>query len=81
MSAEESKPEASAAGFRAYYALAALVVGIVAGMFAGELGPAARNGALGVTGFVGILWLNGLKMTVIPLVVALLIVGITDAAM
>ena len=80
MSAEESKPEASAAGFRAYYALAALVVGIVAGMFAGELGPAARNGALGVTGFVGTLWLNGLKMTVIPLVVALLIVGIAKSA-
>src|SRR5690349_17321045 len=48
-------------------------------MMAGGLGP-LRDDALGVTGFVGTLWLNGLKMTVIPLVVALLIVGIAKSA-
>ena len=34
----------------------------------------ARLAALAVAGFVGTLWLNALKMTVIPLVIALLVV-------
>lgn len=82
MSSAGSKaaPQASGGGFRAYYALAALVVGIIAGMFAGDLNENVRNGALGVAGFVGTLWLNALKMTVIPLVVALLVVGIAKSA-
>jgi len=66
--------------FRAYYALAALVVGLLAGMMAGNLAEGVRNGALGVASFVGTLWLNALKMTVIPLVVALLVVGIAKSA-
>ena len=66
--------------FRAYYALAALVLGLVAGMLAGDLGQTTREGALSVASFVGTLWLNALKMTVIPLVVALLIVGIAKSA-
>jgi Na+/H+-dicarboxylate symporter len=67
-------------GFRAYYALAALVVGLIAGMLANRLGPVQRDDALGVASFVGTLWLNALKMTVIPLVVALLVVGIAKSA-
>jgi Na+/H+-dicarboxylate symporter len=35
---------------------------------------------IGTAGFIGTLWLNALKMTVIPLVVALLIVGIAKSA-
>jgi len=70
----------SARGFRAYWALAALVVGLVLGMLAGGREQGVRDGALGVAGFVGTLWLNALKMTVIPLVVALLIVGIAKGA-
>ena len=35
---------------------------------------------IGVAGFIGTLWLNALKMTVIPLVVALLVVGIAKSA-
>jgi Na+/H+-dicarboxylate symporter len=66
--------------FRAYYALAALVLGLVVGMLAGDLGQTTREGALSVASFVGTLWLNALKMTVIPLVVALLIVGIAKSA-
>ena len=73
-------PSAPARNFRAYYALAALVAGLIAGMFAGVLGEAARANALGVASFVGTLWLNALKMTVIPLVVALLVVGIAKSA-
>lgn len=66
--------------FRAYYALAALVLGLLAGILAGNLSEAPRANALGVASFVGTLWLNGLKMTVIPLVVALLVVGIAKSA-
>jgi Na+/H+-dicarboxylate symporter len=78
----DKKPAAeSAAGtFRAYYALGALLLGIASGMFANHLGEGARNGALAVASFIGTLWLNALKMTVIPLVVALLIVGIAKSA-
>jgi Na+/H+-dicarboxylate symporter len=65
---------------RAYYALGALVVGLVAGMLANRLDASARDAALGVASFVGTLWLNALKMTVIPLVVALLVVGVAKSA-
>src|SRR4051794_18885896 len=49
-------------------------------MVANRLAPAIRDDALGVASFVGTLWLNALKMTVIPLVVALLVVGIAKSA-
>jgi Na+/H+-dicarboxylate symporter len=81
LTAAKDKPAAAAGGsFRAYYALAALIVGLIAGMLAANLGEAARDHALGVASFVGTLWLNALKMTVIPLVVALLVVGIAKSA-
>jgi Na+/H+-dicarboxylate symporter len=82
LSEASDKPtrEAGVQKFRAYYALAALLLGLVAGMLAGDLGQAARDDALSVASFVGTLWLNALKMTVIPLVVALLIVGIAKSA-
>jgi Na+/H+-dicarboxylate symporter len=69
----------SGGGFRAYWALAALIVGLALGAFAGGLPEDVRSNALGVAGFVGTLWLNALKMTVIPLVVALLVVGIAKS--
>src|SRR4051812_27289057 len=72
-------PEESASGLRAYWALAALVIGLSLGALAGGLTESARAGALGVAGFIGTLWLNALKMTVIPLVVALLVVGIAKS--
>jgi proton glutamate symport protein len=79
------KPEAAAAstssgGFRAYWSLAALVAGLLAGASSSHLEPGARTAVLGVASFVGTLWLNALKMTVIPLVVALLVVGIAKSA-
>lgn len=73
-------PARSARSFRAYWALAALVAGLALGSFAGELQPQVRGGMLGTAGFVGTLWLNALKMTVIPLVVALLVTGIARSA-
>ena len=54
-------PEESASGFRAYWALAALVIGLSLGALASELTAAVRAGALGVAGFIGTLWLNALE--------------------
>ena len=72
--------EKAARSFRAYWALAALVAGLVLGLFADRWSAAARDGALSVASFIGTLWLNGLKMTVIPLVVTLLVTGIAKSA-
>jgi proton glutamate symport protein len=77
---EAAAPATRSSGFRAYWALAALVIGLAGGALSGGLEPGARNAILGTAGFVGTLWLNALKMTVIPLVVALLVVGIAKSA-
>ena len=66
-------------GFRAYWALVALILGLALGATAGAWPESLRSGTLGVAGFVGALWLNALKMTVIPLVIALLVVGIAKS--
>ena len=81
MSTKSGKsPAASPRSTRAYWALAALILGLAAGsLVAGETGR-FHDALLGVAGFVGTLWLNALKMTVIPLVVALLVVGIAKSA-
>ncbi|HEX3423420.1 MAG TPA: dicarboxylate/amino acid:cation symporter [Sphingomicrobium sp.] len=67
-------------GFRAYWALAALVFGLIGGSLSPALPAPVHSGVIGTAGFVGTLWLNALKMTVIPLVVALLVVGIAKSA-
>lgn len=59
--------------------LAALVAGIVAGAFVRAEAPQLTGVAEGVEAFGG-LWLNALRMTVIPLVVSLLITGIASVA-
>jgi proton glutamate symport protein len=76
---DQTTPKDSGSGFRAYWALLALVVGLTLGAFADRLMPGVRSGALGVAGFIGTLWLNALKMTVIPLVIALLVTGIAKS--
>ncbi len=61
---------------QALIVLAALIAGLL-------LGPLAERAMPGIgvwAGVVGDMWLNGLKMTVIPLIVALLITGIVKAA-
>ena len=73
-------PQGGANSFRAYYTLASLIAGLAIGMAAGHLGEVARNDALSIASFIGTLWLNALKMTVVPLVVALLVVGIAKSA-
>jgi proton glutamate symport protein len=67
-------------GFRAYWTLGALILGLIAGSFSPGLSPPVHAGVVGTASFIGTLWLNALKMTVIPLVVALLVVGIAKSA-
>ncbi|HEU5286013.1 MAG TPA: cation:dicarboxylase symporter family transporter, partial [Sphingomicrobium sp.] len=57
-----------------------LVLGLGIGALAAKLGDGIREPALQASNVVGGLWLNALKMTVIPLVVALLVVGIARGA-
>lgn len=54
--------------------LIALIGGVALGIFVGE-GYVSQ-----ISDVIGALWLNGLRMTVIPLVVALLITGIAQTA-
>ena len=72
--------EKAARSFRAYWALAALVAGLLLGLSAHSWPAAAHDDAVSVASFVGTLWLNGLKMTVIPLVVTLLVTGVAKSA-
>ena len=75
-SAQSGTPgEPASRGFRTYWALAALIAGLALGAFVGNRSQAA----LDVASFIGTLWLNALKMTVIPLVIALLVVGIAKS--
>jgi len=77
------KPEAVAEpvqGRRAYWVLLSLVLGLGIGAMAAKLGDGIREPALQAAGLIGGLWLNALKMTVIPLVVALLVVGVARGA-
>ena len=68
------------AGASAWLIVIALVLGLVAGMAVQALEPAMRDSAVAVFGTVGGLWLDALRMVVIPLVVALLIKGIVGSA-
>jgi proton glutamate symport protein len=61
---------------KALVVLAALIVGLLLGTWIAE-GSAFLKQAADI---IGTLWLNALRMTVIPLVVALLIVGIVQTA-
>ncbi len=59
---------------KALIILASLIAGLFAGIAIGT-GPVEQ-----VFELIGALWLNGLKMTVVPLVVALLVMGIVKTA-
>lgn len=60
--------------------LGALALGLVAGMSVALLGDGPREPLLRAAVIIGGLWLNALKMTVIPLIVALLVMGIAQGA-
>lgn len=61
---------------KAFFILAMLVAGIFAGELLGQRLPVLTDAA----NVIGTVWLNALRMTVVPLVVALLIVGIVQTA-
>jgi Na+/H+-dicarboxylate symporter len=67
-------------GAKAYWVLLALLVGLGAGALARTLGDEFREPALQSAALIGGLWINGLKMSVIPLIVALLVTGIAQGA-
>jgi Na+/H+-dicarboxylate symporter len=67
-------------GVSPWIIVAALVFGLAAGMAANTFDPKSRDLAISIIGTVGGLWLDALKMTVIPLVVALLVKGIVGSA-
>ena len=67
-------------GARAYWVLGALLAGLLAGVAFASLGEGIREPALQAATMVGGLWLNALKMTVIPLMVSLLVVGVARGA-
>ena len=56
--------------------LAALIVGVGLGIAFGAAAPAVQEWAQAI----GTLWLNALRMTIVPLIVALLVTGIAAAA-
>ena len=62
-----------------YGALLSLVLGIALGATLGDVAPGLHEHLVQIATFVGGLWLNALKMTVIPLVVSLLVVGIAKS--
>lgn len=60
--------------------LLALLAGLILGIAAIALSPATAATIASIVEPVGTLWLNGLRMTIIPLVVALLVTGIGQTA-
>jgi len=58
--------------------LAALLAGLFLGAMSGRLGDGVREPLVTTASLVGGLWLDALKMTVIPLIIALLITGIVS---
>ena len=60
--------------------LLSLIVGLIVGIAAAASGGAWVDGAVAVAQPIGDTWLNGLRMTIVPLVVSLLITGIAATA-
>ena len=62
------------------WVLLALVGGLVAGAAASEYGLPGGEATSGMIAALGALWLNALKMTIVPLVFSLLVTGIASIA-
>lgn len=74
-----AKADGASGSFKSYWALVALLIGLALGALAEGTPAGFHSSSLSIASFVGTLWLNALKMTVIPLVVALLVVGIAKS--
>lgn len=60
--------------------LLALIVGLLAGIVAARAAPGPALAWTGVFEPIGTMWLNGLRMTIVPLVVGLLVTGVAQTA-
>ena len=60
--------------------LLALLAGLLLGIGSAAVGGAWVDRAIAVAEPIGAMWLNALRMTIIPLVVSLLITGIAASA-
>lgn len=60
--------------------LLALLLGAAIGLVLAQVDPAAAEATAGVLQPVGRLWLNALQMTIVPLVVSLLVIGVAAAS-
>ena len=70
-----------AGGKRAtWLVLGALVVGLLLGALSNQAGDGIRQPLITVASTVGGLWLDALKMTVIPLIISLLVTGVVSGA-
>lgn len=70
-----------AGGKRAtWLVLGALVIGLLLGALSNQAGDGIRQPMITVASTVGGLWLDALKMTVIPLIIALLVTGVVSGA-
>lgn len=80
MTSITATPKPRQSSRRAYWPLLALLAGLALGAMSGAIDAGQRDLILSAAEFIGGLWLNALKMTVIPLVVALLITGVAQSA-
>ena len=60
--------------------LLALILGLCIGIAGANLGFIWQDGAIATGEAIGGMWLNALRMTIVPLVVALLVTGIAASA-
>jgi Na+/H+-dicarboxylate symporter len=60
--------------------LLALVIGLILGIVSSDFNPDTAKTLADIADPIGTLWLNGLRMTIVPLVVALLVTGIARTA-
>ncbi|MCY7281040.1 MAG: dicarboxylate/amino acid:cation symporter, partial [Sphingomonas bacterium] len=63
-----------------WWVLAALFIGLLLGALMANAGDGVRDPAVRFASTIGGLWLDALKMTVVPLIIALLITGIVGGA-
>jgi proton glutamate symport protein len=75
---EKGESMSASSGRATWLVLVALLAGLLLGAMSGRLGDGVREPLITTASLVGGMWLDALKMTVIPLIIALLITGIVS---